>query len=695
MTDTQRFIAARRRAILGEFSNLNDMQQEAVAATEGPLLLLAGAGSGKTTVVINRIANILKYGRASDSEEVPPDITKDDITALEYLADNPDPNWRERLQPLLALEPAEPWQVLAITFTNKAAKELQTRIAAMLGEGFADEIWAKTFHSACVSILRRDIEKTGIWTKSFTIYDSADCNSLVKRIVKDLEFDEKTFPPRAVTSAISKAKDESIEPEDFADSAAAAKDLRRKELGRIYLEYSRRMKDANALDFDDLIMLTVKLLQNNADIRERWQRRFKYVMVDEYQDTSKLQFKLVKLLSGGYGNICVVGDDDQSIYRFRGATIENILGFEKQFPGARVIRLEQNYRSTENILNAANAIISENVGRKGKTLWTRNGGGEPLTLHTAQDERGEADYAVMQIQKRIREGLDFRDFAVLYRTNAQSLQFELALKRFTIPYKVYGGTRFFDRAEVKDVVSYLAVVANPNDDLRLLRIVNNPPRGLGSKTIDTVTQIAQRESKPIFEILQSIRLYPELQSSAAKLARFAELINDLRTKDLRPDLLYDEILDKSGYIKMLDDKPTQENETRKENVLELKTSIIDFVTRNSENPTLAAYLDEIALYTEMDNSDSAGNSVQMMTIHSAKGLEFPVVFLAGAEDGIFPGQRAIGEPEEMEEERRLCYVAFTRAKQKLYVTAAKRRLLYGRTMNNPPSRFLEALLKKG
>jgi len=693
----ERFGTARRKVILSEFKRLNNMQQEAVASTEGPLLLLAGAGSGKTTVVINRIANIIKYGRATDSDEMPDNITDDDIEALEYLAENPDPAWRERLIHLLALEPAEPWQVLAITFTNKAANELKSRLAKLLGED-AGNIWAATFHSACVRILRRDIASTGIWTSDFTIYDTEDCRSLLKRVVKDMELDEKIFSPKSLAASFSKAKDAMIEPEDYADSAIVSKDLRRKEYGKIFVEYSRRMREANALDFDDLILQTVKLLQSNQEIRERWQRRFKYVLVDEYQDTSTLQYKLVKLLCGWWGNICVVGDDDQSIYRFRGATIENILQFEKQFEGTRIIRLEQNYRSTENILSAANAVISENTGRKGKTLWTQNGKGEPLTLKTAQDERDEADYAALQIHKLMRQNdYSYKDFAILYRTNAQSLQYELAFKRFGIPHRVYGGMRFFDRAEIKDMVSYLAVIANTNDDLRLLRIINNPARGIGQKTQDIAAQIAARDRIPIFNVIKNASVYPELAGSAAKLAKFTNIIDDLREKvadSLRLDLLYDELLEKSGYVAALREKATIENETREENVMELKSSIIEYVSRNAENATLSAYLDEIALYTDLDNADTdKTNLVQLMTIHSAKGLEFPVVFLVGAEDGIFPSLRSIGEPEEMEEERRLCYVAITRAKHKLYISSAKRRMLYGRTMSNLPSRFLKALLK--
>ncbi|MDR2360804.1 MAG: UvrD-helicase domain-containing protein [Oscillospiraceae bacterium] len=691
----EKFAAARKRAILSEFKRLNNMQREAVSATEGPLLLLAGAGSGKTTVVINRIANILKYGRASDSEEVPTEISADDIETVLWFADNPDEQWRERLLPLLQLEPAEPWRILAITFTNKAANEIKERLAVMLGS-VADEIWAATFHSACVKILRRDIEISGIWNSRFTIYDSEDSRSLLKRIIKDFEIDENVFSPRTVAAAISRAKDSMIAPDEYADNAVTRKDLRAREIGKIYIEYARRCRDANALDFDDLILETVKLLQEHQDILQRWQHRFKYIMVDEYQDTSKLQYTLIKLLSGEYNNICVVGDDDQSIYRFRGATIENILSFENNFPGARIVRLEQNYRSTENILSAANAIISVNTSRKGKTLWTDNGKGDPLTLKIASDERAEADYAALQITQWYARGLNYRDIAILYRTNAQSLNFELAFKRKSIPYRVYGGMRFFDRAEIKDAVSYLAVVANTDDDLRLLRIINNPPRGIGQKTIDTVTAIATAEGKPIFEILRNTEQYPELAGSVAKLSRFTELINDLRSQvaQTRLDAFYDILLDKTGYVQALQEKANIESETRLENVMELKSSIIDYVSRVSENASLAAYLDEIALYTDIDKSDAQhADMVQMMTIHSAKGLEFPVVLLVGAEDGIFPGLRSIGEPDEMEEERRLCYVAMTRAKQKLYITSAKRRMMYGRTMTNPPSRFLDVLTK--
>jgi DNA helicase-2/ATP-dependent DNA helicase PcrA len=692
MSPTERFAKARKAAVLTDFANLNPMQREAVAATEGPLLLLAGAGSGKTTVIINRIANILRYGSAADSPEVPGDAEEDDIAALEYLAENPDPNWRERMLPLLQLNPAKPWEVLAITFTNKAAGELKTRLEAMLGP-MGQDVWASTFHSCCVRILRRYIEHTGEYTKSFTIYDSADSKALLKRIMKDLDIDEKQLAANYLMSVFGKTKDEMKTAADFAESVKNKNDPKLKNTARVYAEYEKRCREANALDFDDLVFRTVRLLTEYKEVREYYQHKFRYVLVDEYQDTNKLQYKLVRLLSGGYKNLCVVGDDDQGIYKFRGATIDNILGFEKEFKNCRVIRLEQNYRSTENILTAANAVISKNVGRKGKTLWTDNGQGETVTLKVVLNERDESDAAAAIIHSAVSGGDNYRDFAVLYRTNAQSFNFENSFRRFNIPHKVYGGLRFFDRAEVKDMAAYLSVVANPRDDLRLLRIINNPPRGIGAKTVDAVARIAQEEGKPLFDVISDCRSYPELNSSAAKLGQFAglilKLIEKLAELGGKLDVFYDELLDASGYLTMLDNKKdVTEGEGRRENVLELKSTLLDYISRTGEEATLEGYLDEISLYSNADDGEATDNVVSLMTIHSAKGLEFPTVFLVGAEENVFPGSRAIGEPEEMEEERRLCYVALTRAKRKLWILAAKSRMLYGRTSNNLPSRFL-------
>ena len=690
MTDLEkRFIKARRDAIAVDYQNLNDCQRQGVLATEGPLLLLAGAGSGKTTVLIHRVANLLRYGRGSDTEEIPIPISEDEVSFLEQYAKVPDSAQHALVEYLCAVEPARPWEVLAITFTNKAANELKDRLGRMLGEEAAADVWASTFHSACVRILRRDIDRIG-FDRSFTIYDSDDSKRVVKDILKELGLEEKSFPPREVQSAISRAKNDMQSPEEFLEQWQSINDWRKIRMGKVYALYNKKLREANALDFDDLLWHTVRLLQTAPDVREYYQRKFRYVLIDEYQDTNALQYELAKLLTGPARNICVVGDDDQSIYRFRGADITNILSFERQFKGARVIRLEQNYRSTQNILDAANAVIRNNQGRKGKELWTRAGEGEKLQLYTAMNENDEAQYVAARILEDYSQGRHWKDHAVLYRMNAQSNQVEQAFKRNGIPYRIIGGTRFFDRAEVKDMIAYLAVLNNPEDDLRLTRIINNPPRGIGAKTVETAQEIARREGVSLFAVIDNARMYPELDRAAAKLAQFSGMMGELaqqaQTMPL-PDF-YEELIARTGYAVMLESKNTVEDRTRLENVRELLTSINGYLENAGEEPSLAGFLDEIALYTDLDSHDPDQDCVVMMTMHSAKGLEFPVVFVVGAEEGIFPGIRAIGETEEMEEERRLCYVAITRAKRRLTITCAHQRMLYGRTTVSRPSRFL-------
>ena len=484
-----RFLAARRAVIARRFSHLNDMQQKAVMTTEGPLLLLAGAGSGKTTVLIQRIANLIAFGEGADSNEIPDYITEDDVEFLEQYLQNPLPENQPRAEALSALHPAAPWSILAITFTNKAANELKDRLGKLLGEQAMD-VWAMTFHAACCRILRRDIDRFEGYSSSFTIYDTSDSERVIKDVLKDLNMDEKVFPPRLCLSVISKAKDKAQHPDEFSKVADRAGDYRMEKIAEIYEGYQKRLHEANALDFDDIILKTVELLEAFEDVRTYYQRKFRYVLIDEYQDTNELQYRLSSLLAGGYENICVVGDDDQSIYKFRGATIENILSFEKQYRGAKVIRLEQNYRSTKSILDAANAVISHNQGRKGKKLWTKNASGDKITVYEALNESDEADYVAGRIFS-ISKGKNFKDFAILYRTNAQSNALEYAFKRNSIPYRIIGGTRFFDRAEVKDMLAYLCVINNRADDLRLLRIINNPPRGIGAKTIEMASRQAQ------------------------------------------------------------------------------------------------------------------------------------------------------------------------------------------------------------
>jgi len=694
-----RFVDARRRYILSQFQNLNAMQQEAVVSTDGPLLLLAGAGSGKTTVLINRIANLLRFGRASDSADVPDTVAEEDVLFLESLTEPVGELDRHRADLLCALDPPAPWSIIAITFTNKAANELKERLMTMLGPAGQD-VWAMTFHSACCRILRRDIERLG-YSKSFTIYDASDSERAMKEIIKGMGLDDKIFPAKYVLSVISREKDRLVSPEKLLKIAESGNDFRLQHVAQAYQKYQTRLKENNALDFDDIIYQTVLLLQEHEDIRTYYQRKFRYVLVDEYQDTNHLQYLFTSLLAGLYENICVVGDDDQSIYRFRGATIENILNFEKQYYGSRVIRLEQNYRSTQSILNAANSVIAHNIGRKGKRLWTANGQGSPVTVYEAADEGAEANYVAGQIITGSK-GKNFKNYAVLYRTNAQSNALEFAFKRNGIPYRVIGGMRFFERAEVKDMLAYLSVINNRTDDLRLHRIINNPPRGLGAKSIETADRLAQAEGKGLYHVISDPYSYGPLEKAAAKMLQFTVLIEELDqllADGLSLPEFYEELMIRSGYIAMLESKPTEENKTRLENIRELKSSINAYV-QNADVPTLAGFLEEIALYTDLEEYSEEDDTVVMMTMHSAKGLEFPHVFLVGFEDGLFPGMRAIGDMEEMEEERRLCYVAITRAKENLTITYAKQRMLYGRTNAALSSRFLreipeELVVKKG
>lgn len=686
----QRWLNARRKIIEHSFAKLNPEQRMGVMTTEGPLLLLAGAGSGKTTVIINRIANLIKFGKASDCDEIDGNATEEELEFLERYAVMFSPEDTQRAELLAAYQPAEPWRIMAITFTNKAADELKARLEVMLGEA-ANDVWASTFHSACVRILRKDIDRLGIFSKSFTIYDTSDCLSLIKHILKDFDIDEKKFAPRSILSVISGAKEEMISADEFL--GAAGSDPWRKTIGQVYKEYTGRMMDSNALDFDDLILYTVKLFMECPEVLEFYQNKFRYLLVDEYQDTNMLQYKFVSLIADKRKNICVVGDDDQSIYKFRGATIENILSFEKQYKNCRVIRLEQNYRSTEFILEASNAVIRCNTERKGKELWTKNGRGEKLTLYVAANENDEAQYVASKVLNGFSQGANWSDFAVLYRMNAQSNQLEHAFKRNGIPYKVFGGMKFYDRAEIKDMLAYLCVVNNPDDDLRLRRIINNPPRGIGDKTVETAAEIAAREGVSLFSLLRKCRDYPELQRSAAKLLVFTNMIDDMRSEvsERNLDDLYEFILSKSGYLAALEAKNTQEDQTRAENVRELKTNIVNFIKDRNGVGNLSDFLDEMALYTDLDQMEKDSDCAVMMTMHSAKGLEFPTVFIVGVEENIFPGTRSIGDPAEIEEERRLCYVGMTRAKEKLYLTAAKQRMLFGRTSCNSVSRFVKEI----
>lgn len=628
-----------------QFSFMNQMQQQAVFATEGPLLILAGAGSGKTTVLVNRISYILRSGLC------------------------------------------KPWNILAITFTNKAAGELKERICNTVPEGGAD-IWAATFHSTCARILRRYGDRLG-YSSHFTVYATDDQKRLVKEIMKQLQIDEKQLPVRSVLSDISKAKDKMLTPQQMKKDAEY--DSRKVFVAKIYEIYQSRLKTADAMDFDDLLCKAVELFEQEPEILGFYQNQFKYIMVDEYQDTNKVQYKFVSMLAQKYGNICVVGDDDQSIYKFRGATIENILSFEKTFSGARVIRLEQNYRSTQNILDAANGVISNNTIRKGKTLWTENPKGEKINIHTCDSERDEAAFVTKTIMDGVADGRKYSDFAILYRTNAQSNAIEQSLSRSGIPHRIIGGHRFYDREEIRDMVAYLQVINNPHDDIRLSRIINVPKRSIGARTVAVAAEIASGLGESIYTVIKDADAYPQLSRAASKLREFVRLIDGLIEAEASGDYslaeLYNLIIEHTGYENYL--RAEKENaDVRIENIEELSSNIIKFEEDYGDEADLSNFLEEISLMTDIDNYDADADTCVMMTLHSAKGLEFPVVFITGMEDGLFPSNASISNPEEINEERRLAYVGITRAKEKLYLTKTKYRMLFGSTTYNKDSRFL-------
>ncbi|MBE7036771.1 MAG: ATP-dependent DNA helicase PcrA [Ruminococcaceae bacterium] len=630
-----------------DLSRFNPQQKEAILQTDGPLLILAGAGSGKTTVVVNKIAHILEQKKA------------------------------------------EPWQILAITFTNKAAGEMKERIMNTVGED-AGSMWIGTFHSLCMRILRRDIEKLGGgYSSDFVIYDAADQKTLMKRVLKSLNIDEKMLPIRSVLYEISTAKDELFGPVEYL--SMHEDNYRKKLIGEAYRMYQKQLAEANALDFDDIIMRTVQLLSQEPDVLKRYQRQFRYVFVDEYQDTNNSQSMLVSLLAQGYDNICVVGDDDQSIYKFRGANIQNILNFEKEFPGAQVIKLEQNYRSTQTILDAANAVIANNRGRKSKKLWTENGTGSLIDLYRADNEYDEAEFIATQIKAVLQDGGTYSDCAILYRTNIQSRVIETTLNGHGIPYRVLAGLRFYDRKEVKDILSYLRLVQNPNDNISLLRVVNEPSRKIGAATLEKVSDVAARLGTSMFLAMEQAKEQPELLRVADKVMEFTGLIRKLQTiaADKKPSELLEQVLEESGYRAMLMVDDSIENQTRLDNLNELGNAVLEY-ERNDSEPTLAGFLELTALISDIDNYDENADSVVLMTLHSAKGLEFPQVFLCGLEEGIFPGFKSLAE-DDIEEERRLCYVGITRAKKHLVISHAGYRTRYDSSGYTMPSRFLEEI----
>ena len=682
----EEYKALKRRILEKQFFRMNKEQLEAVFRVKGALLILAGAGSGKTTVLVNRIAYLVRFGNAYHSEYIPPHLTEEDMVFLRQAAGGGEAP-AERLAALLADEPPKPWNVLAITFTNKAANELKDRLEKSLGP-VALDITAATFHSACVRILRREIERLG-YSRSFTIYDADDSLKVVKESMKALNMEEKLFPPKLVLNAISRAKDALEGPAQMMRQAGS--DYRMGSIAKVYEKYQSTLKSADAVDFDDIIVLTVQLLEQFPQVLSYYQNRYRYIMVDEYQDTNHAQYRLVSLLAAGHGNLCVVGDDDQSIYKFRGATIENILRFEEQFAQARVIRLEQNYRSTKRILDAANGVIANNTARKGKNLWTGNDEGEKICLYRAQDERGEAQFITEEINTHVAAGDPYSSHAVLYRMNAQSGEIEKALVKAGIPYKIVGGLRFYDRKEIKDLIAYLSVLNNPSDTVRLTRIINEPKRGIGEATVAAVLELSAQTGTPPLGIMADADQYQKLQRRAAPLKSFADMMQGLIEKALEEplEILLDAVLDDTGYLSMLQLQGF-EGQTRIENIDELRSSIIKF-SQESPEGTLADFLEEVALYTDLDRTDLQEDSVTLMTVHAAKGLEFSYVFLAGCEEGIFPGRMSMNSPDEIEEERRLAYVAITRATKKLYLTQAAQRMLFGQTAWNKTSRFAKEI----
>lgn len=680
---------AQKKALFDTYySKLNDMQREAICTVKGPLLVLAGAGSGKTTVLVQRIVHILRYGLACEPVTEPREVPDDFADACGAAAAGERAALGDYLT-CFAVGVCPPWAVLAITFTNKAAREIKERLAKALDDATAaDAVWAGTFHSVCIRILRSHIGLLG-YKSGFSIYDTDDQKKLIVRCMKDLNLDDKKFPPKSMLNLIGRAKDKLMTPADM--QAENTADYLWSVAAKVYTRYQEELARANALDFDDIIMLTVRLLEENPDILDYYQHKFKYVCVDEYQDTNFAQFRLTELLAGHWRNIMVVGDDDQSIYKFRGATIENILNFDRTYPDAKVIKLEQNYRSTKNILDAANAVIGHNFGRKGKTLWTAGDTGSKITVTVANNANDEARLIVNKVMELVRAGRHYGDFAILYRMNAQAQALETAFAKSGLPYRVLGGMRFYDRKEVKDVLSYLFLISNHDDDQRLLRIVNEPRRKIGAATLEAVAEIAKEQECSAYTVMQHAAQYTALEKSAGKLLAFCDLIEELTALAATMELpkFVERVLLATGYRQMLVDAGT-EAEDRLNNVEQLVSVAADYESR-AEEATLVGFLEEISLVADVDKYDAEADAVVMMTIHSAKGLEFPVVFLPGMEDGIFPGMQSITDASEMEEERRLAYVAITRAKEELYIFRARERITYGKTQYNPESQFLKEI----
>ncbi len=687
------FKQLRDKIIESQYIHLNAMQKEAVFAVNGPVLILAGAGSGKTTVLVNRMAHMIKFGDSYGSGDVPGDLTESDMQLMrEWLEQNSlreNNGLPERILSLVRGRRVFPGSILAITFTNKAAREMKERVDRLLG-AVSENMWISTFHSACVRILRREADKVG-YDRSFVIFDTSDQQTVIKDCLKELNLNEKNFPPKSMLDMIGRAKDELLDSGTYAKMYAS--DFRMSKIAGIYELYQKKLRQNNALDFDDIIMMTIKLFMDNPQVLDFYQKKFRYILVDEYQDTNTAQYSLVSLLARSDRNLCVVGDDDQSIYGWRGANIRNILDFEKEFKDCRVIKLEQNYRSTQVILDAANNVIKNNSGRKAKSLWTDNNGGCKIQCFQGSNEYEESLFIAGEIKRLVTYGnTDYKDFAVLYRINAQSRVLEEMLMREAIPYKIVGGLKFYDRKEIKDIIAYLRVIQNPSDNISLKRIINVPKRGIGNATVETAESMANQRGCSIFSIVSSASGIPALQRAAPRLEVFAGLISGFRIlkEEMKVSELIEEVIEKSGILKELQDENSVEAETRIENIRELISGAIEFEEQNEEQG-LEEFLGHISLVDDIDNLEEDRNNVVLMTLHSAKGLEFPTVFMVGMEEGVFPGYRSMSDESELEEERRLCYVGITRARERLYMTSTFCRTLFGNTTYNKASRFFREI----
>ena len=683
----EQFLAERQRIIQTDFSFLNPQQQRACFTVNGPVLILAGAGSGKTTVLVNRIAYMIKYGDSYLSTHIPNGVTADTVACMKQC--NTYSDLPEDAKFFMKEHPVSPYNILAITFTNKAAKEMKERLAGILGTNIYD-MWVSTFHSCCVRILRQEIDKIG-YSKNFIIYDTLDQKTVVNECIKLLNLNEKNYPYKQVLSIISKAKDDMLTAERY--QKIYENDYRLSQIARIYSLYQKKLKDANALDFDDIIMKTIEVFEQYPEVLKKWQDKFRYILVDEYQDTNNSQYLLVSLLAKQHRNLCVVGDDDQSIYKFRGANIENILNFEKEFTGAVSIKLEQNYRSTQNILDAANHVIKNNIERKGKDLWTDNGQGALISKYTADNEHEEGYFIANEINKRVdcKENT-YSDFAILYRMNAQTRVLEQALLKSAVPYRILSGTKFFDRKEIKDIVAYLRIIENPNDSVSLRRVINEPKRGIGKTTMDKIDAVAYAKNVSAFEVAKSEEFAGAVGKSHAKTTQFCNMILHLQdcVNDMPLNKFVEKVMKDSGYLEALEKENTVESKGRIENLKELLSYVLEYM-QDEEEPSLFGLLEGISLMSDIDNYDASQDAVVLMTLHSAKGLEFPIVFLCGMEEGIFPSCRPGDIDADIEEERRLCYVGITRAKKELFLLGASQRMLFGMTQYNNVSRFIREI----